>query len=170
MWTQWLWTFWTVPSSIHTFRWPLSRWEGGVWENARTQTPHFQPSPPGVRWDTQGAPFSNTAVLALRGGPGDAGVSSEEPGALAQRTPKGSGGTAEKPWPESWIRRERNTWGFLATSAGQLTEGMPFPWKPPVCPHRVFVRERFSCTFGPHSVFLCPKTTDFFPSFSTWDL
>lgn len=44
----------------------------------------------------RGSPFSNTAVLALRGGPGDAGVSSEEPGALAQRTPKGSGGNGKE--------------------------------------------------------------------------
>lgn len=44
----------------------------------------------------RGSPFSNTAVLAPRGGPGDVGVSSEEPGALAQRTPKGSRGNGRE--------------------------------------------------------------------------
>ena len=108
---------------------PLDPERGGGWgasgriQGPRLLTPslHLQ----GFARTLRGSPFSNTAVLALRGDPGGASVSSEEPGAPAQKTPKSSEGNGRESLARVGSPTRKNTQGILAISAGRRKGGTP---------------------------------------------
>lgn len=164
MWIQRLWTFWTVPSPTDTFRWLLSGARGGAWgclgecKDPDSSLPAFTS---GVHWDTQGVPICQHS----RPGPerrawgrpcllwrarSTCTENSKEQRGERQREPGPSREWDKKEHlrpPHHFCRKAERRGALPGNHLSVLTG----PSK----------RERFSRTFGPHFVSLCPKLQTF---------